>query len=117
MGKPIGGTVYISVDGTQLELSSDDVTVNIDETDREDVAPGYFTEKDNIPTIECEAFVPKDFPMADIKKNLSMSITAELKSGKVAVLSEAHLSGKQEVSGGAGTMKLLFAGKSGKWTS
>lgn len=115
MAKPIGGTCYFKVDGSMLEMSGEDITVNIDETERDDVAPGWFTEKDNIPTIEAEFFVPKDFPMESIKKNLSMTITAELKSGRVAVLSEAYLSGKVEVEGGKGTTKLKFTGKSGKW--
>lgn len=114
MGKPIGGTCYFKVDGNQLELSGG-VTVDVDENEREGVAPGWFTEKDNIPSIEGEFFIPKDFPIDTITTNTSMTITAELKSGRVAVLSEAYRTGKLEVDGEKGTAKIKFEGKSGKW--
>jgi hypothetical protein len=115
MAKPIGGTCYFKIDGAQLTLASEDVTVNIQETSKEGVVPGYFTEKDLIPSIEVEAVVPADFPFQTIADMTDGVITVELKSGLTAVLSGAYLAGEAGVEAGKGTRKMKFEGKKGTW--
>lgn len=115
MAKPIGGTCYFKVDGAQLELASDDVTVNIQGAVKTGVVPGYFTESDMIPKIEGEFVVPKGFPLEKLLVMESGTITVELRSGLVASLSGAYVAGEASVDAGKGTCKITFEGTQGEW--
>lgn len=115
MAKPIGGTCYFKVDGIQLELASDDVTVDIQATEKKGVVAGYFTESDRIPSIEGEFIVPKEFPLDKLDKMTDGTITVELKSGRTASLSGAYREGSSPIEGGKGTTKMKFEGTKGEW--
>lgn len=115
MAKPIGGTCYFKVDGVQLELASDDVTIDIQSTEKKGVVAGYYTESDVIPSIEGEFVVPRSFPMQKILRMDNGTITVELKSGLTASLSGAYLADRAPVEGGKGTIKMKFEGTRGEW--
>lgn len=116
MGKPVGGTCYFKVDGDQLELASDDVTCkNFQGFTRESKAAGLYLEKDAIPEIKGTFLVPKGFPRDKVLKGTDMTITVELKTGEVGVLSGAYVVDDVEHNGGSGELPLTFHGEKGEY--
>ncbi len=116
MGKPVGGTCYFKVDGEQLELASDDVTVkNFQGFTRESKAAGLFLEKDVIPEVKGTFLVPKGFPRDKVLKGTDMTITVEFKTGDTAVLSGAYVVDDVEHNVGSGELPLTFNGTKGEY--
>lgn len=118
MGKPVGGTSYIKVDGEQLAVSGGH-EIPLGAVEREGVATSsgnYYTEKDVVPFVNVECVVPKGFPLAKLLSGTDMTITSELRNGMVHVLSGAWLKNPNTtLNAEDGKVKLEFEGEDGKW--
>lgn len=118
MGKRVAGTVYIKVDGQQLEVSGG-VEVPIGDKTRETVmgvnAPAGFKETARTPSLKLSAIFRDDFPMDLITENTDMTITAEMPAGQVYTLSGAYLVGEATAKADDGTIDLEFEGTRGQW--
>lgn len=118
MGKRVAGTVYIKVDGQQLEVSGG-VEIPIGDKTRETVmgvnAPAGFKETARTPSIKLSAIFRDDFPMDLITEGTDMTITAELPAGQAYTLSGAYLVGEATAKADDGTIDLEFEGMRGQW--
>ena len=114
MGQKVAGTCYIKIDGTQLTLKGG-VEAPLMDVERETVVPGYYKEEDMAPWVKFTAVHTPDFPLTALTTGTDMTITAELKNGRVYVLSGAYLVDKASVNGEAGTIDLQFDGVKGGW--
>lgn len=118
MAKPIGGTAYISVDGEQLSLGGT-LTVSISPTEREGQAglsgPAGYIERPRVPYIEGEFLIPAGFPLEKIEAMTAGTVTAELATGRVAVLSEAWFVGPLDLNAAEGKSTIRFEGIKGEW--
>lgn len=103
MAKGIAGTCYLKVDGEQLSVSSNSISIQSAEVKREAVMgstglAGY-SEEAVAPTISG-----------------TFNVTAELVTGKVYTLSDAFVSGDVSYKTGEGTIELTFTGVKGAWS-
>lgn len=118
MGKRIGGTCYIKVDGEQLELSGGIECPGMD-VKREAVmaATGVAGYKETAvkPYIKGTFFVPANFPLDTLRTNTSLTITAELSNGKVYTLSDGFVENEMPIKSEDGTADIEFAGLKGIW--
>ncbi|WP_425404624.1 phage tail tube protein [Hwanghaeella sp.] len=120
MGKPIGGTAFIKVDGEQLSLGGS-LTVDVMDTEKEGQAGlsgvAGFTENNRVPMIEGDFFVPDTFPIDKLQTMTGATVTAELANGKTAILEGAWLSGTIAINAADGTTSLKFEGVKGRYLS
>lgn len=120
MAKGIAGTCYLKVDGEQLSVSSNSITIQSAEVKREAVMgstglAGY-SEEAVAPSITCTFNVPADFPWKKLLNGTDLTVTAELVTGKVYTLSGAFVSGDVSYKPGDGTTELTFVGETGSWS-
>lgn len=117
MGKKAAGTCYIKVDGDQLAVTGN-VEVPLTDIEREAFKTSggvFYSEKDVIAYVKLEAMIPKDFPREKITQSDDMTITVELASGSVYVLSGAFLINAAALKGDEGKAELEFNGEKGIW--
>jgi hypothetical protein len=111
----VGGSVYFKVDGDQYELSSDGITLkNFQGVVRDTVAPGKYTEKDVHPEMS-GTFIVESGDASVLAVLSGVTLTAELKTGEVAVLDGAYTVGDVEHDTGKGELKLTFHGEKGQY--
>ena len=117
--RAFAGTAYIKVDGEQMAVTSDAITVPFNTVTRETVvgATGVvgFAETERVPYVAGTFYVTPNFPMEKIQTNTAMTITVEFKTGKIYVLTDAATVGESEYDGVAGTVSLRFEGTNGDW--
>lgn len=116
MGQKVAGTVYIKVDGRQLVISGA-CECPIGDVIREtiDGAPGHFSERDRAPYVKVDAVHTTDFPIDEITSGTDMTVQAELRNGKVYVLTGAYLVGETASTADDGKIALEFNGVRGVW--
>ncbi len=115
--KKIAGTCYFKVNGEQLELTGNlkfPLSNVTRETKLSTSGVAGYSETVTAPYIEGDFLIPADFPLAEIKDNTSLTITAECANGWVYTLSEAYLVGDAVFSPIDGTMSLKFEGTNGE---
>ena len=117
MAKGIAGTCYLKVDGEQLSVSSNSISIQSAEVKREAVMgstglAGY-SEEAVAPTISGTFNVTADFPLKKLLNGTEFTVTAELVTGKV---SDAFVSGDVSYKTGEGTIELTFTGVKGAWS-
>lgn len=109
----IGGVCYLKVDGTQYALRGS-FTVSPDATEREGQAglDGVhgFIEKPRVPSVEGEISDGGTLSLAALRAIEAATVTAEMATGKVYVLSQAWVAGANEISGDDGKFKVRFEG-------
>ena len=120
MAKGIAGTCYLKVDGEQLSVSSNSISIQSAEVKREAVMgstglAGY-SEVAVAPTISGTFNVTADFPLKKLLNGTEFTVTAELVTGKVYTLSDAFVSGDVSYKTGEGTIELTFTGVKGAWS-
>lgn len=117
--RAFAGTAYIKVDGEQMAVTSDAITVPFNTVNRETIvgATGVvgFSETERIPFVAGTFYVTPNFPMEKIQTNTAMTITVEFKTGKIYVLTDAAIVGDSDYDGVAGTVSLRFEGTNGDW--
>lgn len=117
--RAFAGTAYIKVDGEQMAVTSDAITVPFNTVTRETIvgATGVigFSERERVPFVAGTFYVTKDFPMEKILTNTAMTVTVEFKTGKTFVLTDAAVVQDSEYDGVAGTVSLRFEGTNGDW--
>lgn len=117
MATAIGGMAFIKVDGDQF--SSDGAfTVNILNTQRTAVVGTngevHYTEEPVASTVSGTLFTTADLDVKALVEASDVTVTIELNSGRVAVLSEAVFTGDASLDAQAGTLEVEFAGR-GRW--
>lgn len=112
----IAGTVYFKVDGQQLSVTGG-VEVPMNTTVRDDVigldGSVDYKETSRAPYTKVTAKVPKNFPIEKLTQSDSMTITTEMATGRVYVLSRAWLHGEANYNPEEGTVDLEFHGEEG----
>lgn len=116
MAKRVAGTCYVKFDGQQVDISGG-VETPLMLVKRETVmsltgAAGY-KEVAQEQYIKVTAIVRSDFPIALLQSAVEMTVTAELASGKVYVLSNAFIKGEPALKADDGTVDLEFGGLKG----
>lgn len=118
MGKRIAGTMYIKIDGEQLEIQGKFECPGM-EFKREAVlsSSGVAGYKETFvkPYIKTTALFIPSFPLSKLRDSTDMTCTAELANGKVYTLSGAFIENEAPVNGEDGTIELEFAGTKGIW--
>lgn len=114
MGQKVAGTAYFKVDGAQLVIDGG-VEAPLSNVKRETIVPGYYKEEDLPAYLKVTAVLTPDFPLKKVTEGTDMTITAELKNGKVYVLSGAYLVGEPSAKSDDGTTELEFNGNKGSW--
>ena len=114
MGQKVAGTCYVKIDGTQLTLKGGVEAPLMDKT-RETIVPGYYKEEDKAPWLKFYAVHTPNFPLKALTEGTNMTITAELKNGKVYTLSGAYLVDQPSSNGEEGTIEMQFDGIKGVW--
>lgn len=118
MSNRIAGTAYIKVDGAQLEVTGG-VELPATDVTREIVmgvaGPAGYKETARKPFVKVSAAVNKDFPLQLIKEGTEITVTAELATGRVYVLSQAWVTGDPSIKNDDGTVDLEFEGMKGIW--
>jgi hypothetical protein len=119
MAKPLGGTVYVKVDGEQLSVRGS-VTSNIGQTVMREAVIGAdqvhgYTETPILPFLQVELTERPEFPLSAINKVSDSTITAELADGRVLMLRNAWHEGEAERNPQAGSIgSVRFVGLSGE---
>lgn len=118
MAKRIAGTLYVKVDGEQLEISGGFECPGM-QVKREAVmsltgVAGY-KETAVKPYVKMSALFLADFPLAKLQEGTDMTVTTELANGKVYTLSGAFIEGEPAIKGDDGTIDLEFSGSKGIW--
>ena len=118
MGQRVAGTMYVKVDGEQLEISGGFECPGMD-VKREAVmsltgVAGY-KETPIKPYVKMTAIFVPDFPLETLQTNTEMTITVELANGRVYTLSGAFVENEAPTKGDDGTIDLEFAGTKGQW--
>lgn len=114
----IAGTVFIKLDGEQLEVSGGvecPISSVMRETKMGPNGPGGYSEMAQLPYIKVSAFLRPEFPREKVTESVDMTITAELANGKVYVLSNAYHVGESAAKNDDGTVDLEFNGATGIW--
>ena len=114
MGQRVAGTCWVKAAGRQLEITGN-VECPLSDKERESIKPGFYSETDRVPYIQVDALMTRDFPIRDLVEDTDQTVTAELKSGRVYVLSGAYLVGDTAVTGDDGTAALRWEGTRGTW--
>lgn len=118
MAKRIAGTMYVKVDGEQLEISGGFECPAM-QVKREAVmsATGMagFKETVNRQYVKMTSLFTPNFPLATLQSNTEMTVTVELANGKVYTLSGAYVEGDSVIKGDDGTIDLEFTGVKGIW--
>lgn len=118
MAKRIAGTMYIKVDGEQLEVSGGfecaGMLVKREAVMSVTAVAGY-KETAIKPYIKVTALFVPGFPLEALQSSTEMTCTAELANGRVYTLSGAFLEGEAPVKNDDGTVELEFAGTKGIW--
>lgn len=118
MAKRVAGICYIKVDGQQLEVSGG-LEAPLSDVKRETVmglgGPAGLKESAMEPYVKLTAVFTPEFPIATLKDNTDMTVTAEMANGKVYTLSGAFLKGETAIKGEEGTVELEFGGNKGMW--
>jgi len=118
MGKRIAGTMYVKIDGSQIELSGG-FECPANAVKRETVmgtnGPAGYKETAIRPYVKGSFIFNADFPLATLQSNTAMSVTVELANGAVYTLSDAWLEGDSVVKGDDGTIDIELSGMRGIW--
>ena len=116
MSKKIAGTCYIKVDGQQLEVAGGVEFPLMDvkrETVMADAGAVGFSEMAIAPFVKLSAKVPREFPVAKLKKSTDMTVTVEAANGMVYTLSDAYVQGEPNFNASEGSIDLEFGGLNG----
>jgi hypothetical protein len=112
----IGGTCYFKIDGQQLSLTGG-IEVPMNTAVKDDIVgldgSVDYKETHRAPYTKGTFKVPKGFPISKIITSDSMTITSELATGAVYVLSNAWLHGEGNHNAEEGTAELEFHGIEG----
>jgi hypothetical protein len=114
MGQNVAGTAYVKVDGSQLTITGG-AEAPLMEVKRETVYPGYFKEEELAPYLKMTTIFEAGFPLKTLINGRDMTVTCELKNGRVYVLSGAYLVDEPSYKGDDGTVELEFNGIKGSW--
>jgi hypothetical protein len=115
MGQKVAGTCYVKVDGKQVTLKGG-IEAPISDKKRETIVTGFFKEEELPPYIKMTAVHTPNFPRKALVDGTDMTITAELKNGKVYTLSGAYMVDEPSSNGEEGTIELQFDGIKGVWS-
>ncbi|QBH98411.1 phage tail protein [Limnobaculum zhutongyuii] len=112
----IGGTTYFKVDGYQLSLTGG-IEVPMNTSVKDDVVgldgSVDYKETHRAPYTKGTFKVPEDFPIDKLTSSDAMTITSELATGRVYVLSNAWLHGEANHNAEEGTVDMEFHGQEG----
>jgi len=118
MAQRVAGTMYVKVDGEQLEISGGFECPGMD-VKREAVmsATGVAGYKETAikPYIKMTAVFVAEFPLETLQTNTEMTITCELANGRVYTLSGAFVENEMPAKADDGTIDIEFAGTKGQW--
>lgn len=118
MAKRIAGTMYLKIDGEQLEVSGGFECPGM-EFKREAVlsATGVAGYKETVvkPYIKGTCLFVAGFPLNTLRTNTEMTATVEFANGKVYTLSSAFVENELPVKADDGTVELELAGTRGIW--
>ena len=119
MAKPVGGRVYIKVDGQQLAVRGN-VTSNVGQTMTRETVTGAdsvhgYTETPVAPYIQCDITERPQFSLAALNGVTEATVTAELADGRTLILRDAWQVGDLERNASEGSIgSLRFDGLSGE---
>ena len=118
MASRVAGTMYVKVDGEQLEISGGFECPLMD-VKREAVmgsagVAGY-KETATKPYVKMTAVFTPEFPLEALQNGTAMTLTCELANGRVYTLSDAFVENEAAAKGDDGTIDLEFAGMKGQW--
>lgn len=111
MGQPVGGTVFLSVDGTTYKLG-ESVSYSTATTVKESKVglsgPAGYTEKPRTPHVECEVYTMPDLDLKDFEAITDATLTLELKNGRLWVYSGVRYVGETDWDAAEGTGTVRF---------
>lgn len=114
----IGGTCYVKVDGQQLSLTGG-IEVPVNTSVKDDVigldGSVDYKETHRAPYVKGTFKMPKDFPRSKLTSSDAMTVTAELATGDVYVLSSAWVHGEINHNAEEGTADIEFHGQEGDY--
>lgn len=119
MAKPIGGRVFLSIDGNRVEVRGN-VTSNIGQTAMRETVTGVdrvhgYTEKPVAPFIQCDLTEKPEYSLTEINKITDTTVTAELADGRSLVLRNCWHVGEVERNSEEGSLgSVRFEGISGE---
>ena len=118
MAKPVGGRVFINVDGEQL-LVRGNVTSNIGQNVTRETVVGVDQVHGNketiaVPFIQFDITEKPEFPLSRINAITDATITAELADDRTLILRNAWHVGESERNPEEGQMTVRFEGMSGE---
>lgn len=114
MGKKVAGTVYLKLDGEQIELTGG-VEVPLSATKRETIVPGFAKEEDVAPFMKFDAVKTPGVDWQKIARAMDMTGTAEFKDGSVYVLEGAYVVGDMNLNSEDGKVSMELNGVKGTW--
>lgn len=114
--KCMGGIFYVKVDGEQISVSSDSMTVplnNVTKTTQVSTSGvvGY-TATRRAPYVECSIFITSDFNLEIFNKD-NLTVTCEFADGKVYALNSAWIVNDIDLDGATGKTTVRFEGEKG----
>lgn len=112
-GHRIAGTAYLKVDGVQYALKGG-LTISPDPVEREGIAGmdgvhGY-SEKPRVPSIKCELSDSGGLSLEQLRAITDATVTAEVATGKVYVLTNAWTKAAHELDAADGKISVEFMG-------
>lgn len=112
MGKKIGGSIAsFMVDGVALEGTAEgDVEHSLSDTTKENIKPGFYTEKQVAPYIKGTLLFTENMPIETLKTADNMTVNVVLGTGRTVVLTEAWVEG-EFVAKTDGKIEIEFRGK------
>ncbi len=119
MAKPLGGRVFLKIDGEQLSVLGN-ITSNVGQTVTRETVTGTdgvhgYTEKPVAPFIQCDLTERAEFPLSMISAVNDATITAELADGRSLLLRNAFQVGDVERNPEGGSLgSVRFEGLSGE---
>jgi hypothetical protein len=118
MAKPVGGKVFVKVDGELLFVRGN-VTTNIGQQVMRESVVGVdqvhgYTEKAIVPFIQCDITEKPEFPLSKINAVTDSTVTAELADGRTLILRNAWHVGEPERNPEEGSITVRFEGLSGE---
>lgn len=114
MGQKVAGTVYLKIDGAQLEITGG-VEAPLSKVKRETIVRGYYKEEDVVPFLKVDAVKTPGVDWDKIANGSDMTATAEFKDGSTYVLTGAYVVGDLNVTADDGKVAIEFNGRDGDW--
>lgn len=118
MGKRVGGTAYVKVNGRQYELTGNAEAPLMDkvrETKMGSAGVAGYTEKARLPYIKGTFVLPPGFPLREMQEATDAVVTVDFANGMSYVLTGAYVVGEPALGSDEGESEIEWNGNKGRW--